>query len=390
MPTPFLRTLRSIQADVSRLWIVSATAAGLLLLSWGIWFALAPFKLRVWSDSARVEARAEPHVLHAPVEERVAAVYVRLDDEVRAGTLLIEFDAEQEKIQLDQQESSLRFLKQELAALAERMQAEQAGLETAGALVAAAIREGESIALEREAAARIAESVAARSSDLFEEGHIGELEEESAALIAVQRRAEVESARSSATGRALAERVSLSDRVARIGEIRRDIAVLEGRITHATLEVSRLRKLIADREIRAPIGGRIGSLEGLRPGAVLEIGDVIGTIVPDGGLGVVAAFRPGRSLGLLKPGKIGEMRFEAFPWTRHGVLPVVVRNVGLEVQQGLVRVELDIPENHGSAIPLQHGLTGAVSIEVDELSPAMLVLRYSGKLGQRPGASSAN
>ena len=51
---------------------------------------------------------------------------------------------------------------------------------------------------------------------------------------------------------------------------------------------------------------------------------------------------------------------------------------------GLIRVELTLHPLPTSRIPLEHGLTGSVEIEVERVTPAVLLLRASGQyLGTR-------
>jgi len=54
-----------------------------------------------------------------------------------------------------------------------------------------------------------------------------------------------------------------------------------------------------------------------------------------------------------------------------------VTRTASEVRDGTIRVELDLEPGH--AIPLAHGMTGAVDIEVARTSPATRVLRSLGE-----------
>jgi hypothetical protein len=63
--------------------------------------------------------------------------------------------------------------------------------------------------------------------------------------------------------------------------------------------------------------------------------------------------------------------------------------VASEVHDGRVRVELDIARSPVSPIPLQHGLPGAVEVEVERVSPAALTLRTAGQVITRPRSTFA-
>jgi membrane fusion protein (multidrug efflux system) len=53
-----------------------------------------------------------------------------------------------------------------------------------------------------------------------------------------------------------------------------------------------------------------------------------------------------------------------------------------EIRNGKVRVELAVLAGNAagnSRIPLQHGIPGSVEIEVERISPAVLLLRSAGQ-----------
>ena len=58
-----------------------------------------------------------------------------------------------------------------------------------------------------------------------------------------------------------------------------------------------------------------------------------------------------------------------------------------EVRDGRVRVELAVRPEAAPLIPLQHGLPGTIEVEVDHVSPAILVLRTAGLLLDMLGTS---
>jgi hypothetical protein len=61
-----------------------------------------------------------------------------------------------------------------------------------------------------------------------------------------------------------------------------------------------------------------------------------------------------------------------------------VSRVASEVRNGRVRVELSVDPDGASPIPLQHGLPGAVEVQVERVAPVTLVLRTAGKLLAQP------
>ena len=109
-------------------------------------------------------------------------------------------------------------------------------------------------------------------------------------------------------------------------------------------------------------------------------------IIP-GMLKIMTDFLPPAALGRIQPGQPARLRLEGFPWTQYGAVAATVTSVASEVRNGWVRVERAVRSDAASPIPLQHGLPGAIEVEVDHVSPAALILRTAGLLLTVPGTS---
>src|SRR5208282_1645668 len=105
----------------------------------------------------------------------------------------------------------------------------------------------------------------------------------------------------------------------------------------------------------------------------------LAAVVPTGELRIVASFQPADALGRIQTGQPARLRLEGFPWTEYGSISATVTHVGSEVRDGRIRVELAVNPRSASRIPMQHGLPGAVQVEVERISPASLVLRVVGR-----------
>ena len=116
----------------------------------------------------------------------------------------------------------------------------------------------------------------------------------------------------------------------------------------------------------------LGSIAIARSGALLDAGAPVATIVPDGVLQVVAEYSPS-AIGRLAAGLQAQIKLDGFPWTRWGTLQAHVKSVANEVRDGTIRVELTLAPQ--TRIPVAHGMTAIVDVEVEHVSPAMLVLR---------------
>ena len=85
------------------------------------------------------------------------------------------------------------------------------------------------------------------------------------------------------------------------------------------------------------------------------------------------------------------MRLDAYPFTEYGTVPAAVLSVGTEALRGRVRVELRVLPGAAPAIAMEHGLSGTAIVEVEQVSPATLLLRAAGQRKGRghdtPGAA---
>ena len=86
---------------------------------------------------------------------------------------------------------------------------------------------------------------------------------------------------------------------------------------------------------------------------------------------VIAEFPPA-ALGHIHVGQPGRFRLQV------GSIPTHVTSVDGEVRDGYVRVELSVDRTMTS-IPLHQGLTGTVEVEVENVSPATMLVRAAGQ-----------
>jgi membrane fusion protein (multidrug efflux system) len=102
-------------------------------------------------------------------------------------------------------------------------------------------------------------------------------------------------------------------------------------------------------------------------------------VLPASPLQVVASFPPAIALGRIQPGQPARLRLEGFPWAQYGSLAATVTRVADETRNGMVRVEFQLVSQPQMTLSLQHGLPGTVEVEIERLSPAILVLQAVGK-----------
>jgi membrane fusion protein (multidrug efflux system) len=105
---------------------------------------------------------------------------------------------------------------------------------------------------------------------------------------------------------------------------------------------------------------------------------------PRGEIKAIAEILPASALGRIEPGQRARVVLDSFPAAQYGELPATVSRLASEPRDGRIRVELSLQPDGRSRLPLQHGLPGTVEVEVERVSPAVLVLRTVGKVFDRP------
>jgi adhesin transport system membrane fusion protein len=379
MPTRFVRTTRSLAHDGGQRALIAWAAAALLLAAWLAWFFLGRVTVYEVSRQARLEVQQSAHPVAAVVASRVAASRLVLGQEVRAGELLIELDAQPEKLKLQEERSRLQTLLPRIASLRKEVAAlEQAATSERAAAVAAS--EGASFRT-REAAAAV-EFAREHERRLREESAIGGVAQIEAL------RAEAETAKLAASREALAaEQRRLGTEAqarafqaeAQVEALRRTILSMQGEAQAAESTIARLADDIERHVVRAPVSGTIADVAALRTGGYVAAGQRIATVVPHGGLMIVADFAPAAVLGRIHPGQPARLRLDGFPWAQYGTIEARVARVAGEVRDGLVRVEFEPAGQATPRLSLQHGLPGAIEVGIEEVSPAQLVLRAAGR-----------
>ncbi len=378
MSLHFSRSLRTLEADSSRrLYIPFILVVGFLGL-WFAWFLAGRVDVYASTATARLEADHENHPVDAAVGGRIETVRILVGQSVRAGDVLLEFDAISERLARGEEQARLAPAASQLSLLREEITAQERALEGERRSAQAAVAQAEVEAQRAAAAAEFAAEESKRISELQRRSLISEIEALRAKNLAAARESDAQSAEfaSRRTSRDLEAREQ--DRLAQIARLRQETAALEGTRAEALAASKKLGYDIERRTVRAPVGGRIAEVAPLTPGSVLRAGDRVCTILPEGALRVVAFFPPAMALGRVRIGQRARVRLDGFPWTQYGSPSARVSSVAGEPREGTIRVELTLDGQHDSAIPLQHGLPAEVDIEVERMSPAALVMRSVG------------
>jgi hemolysin D len=107
---------------------------------------------------------------------------------------------------------------------------------------------------------------------------------------------------------------------------RRTKALLK--ISQLNQDITKARQKESYRRLAAPVDGTVQGLKIHTPGAVVTTADTLMTIVPDGTGIEVDCLVPNKDIGFVGEGQDVEVKLEAFPFTRYGLVQGRVRKLG--------------------------------------------------------------
>ena len=387
MAAQFSRTTRALASDNSRLSLAIWLAALVLLGGWLTWFCFGRVTLFEVSRQARIEVQQAAHPVAALMPSRILSTSLAIGQEVRAGDVLVELDANTERLRLGEEKMRLAGVPARIASLRKEIALrEQAEAKEQRAAVAARLAARFKVD-EADATVTFARDQERRLREESQFGSVPKVEAQRAATEA-QKSAAVRDGLNADLRRMESDaQTRTSQNQAQVETLNRSVVELEAEMATTRATIARLESDIDKHLIRAPIDGRIGDVVPLRAGAVVAAGQKLASVVPRGAFIVVGEFNPSSVLGRIRPGQLGRLRLDGYPWAQYGTIEARVARVGSDIRDNLVRVEFTPEPASAARIVLQHGLPGSIEVSVDETVPALLVLRTAGQW--LSGAASA-
>ncbi|MGR8930147.1 MAG: HlyD family secretion protein [Gammaproteobacteria bacterium] len=390
MATSFSRTTRSLANDTSKTALSIWLFAGVFLGLWFVWFFFTEVIVYEISSAARLEVESAPHPVEALTAGKIASINLSLGQAINAGEILAELDANSEKLRLQEEESRLRTLPPQIAAIQNEIAVlQQAGNEDHQAALSA-IRTARARHKEAIAGAEFAKDHDRRLRELSQSGRIAAIEALRVRSESQKLQASVDAYSSEIHRLEMDAKTREHDKQAEIENLKRSVIAMEGQIEVTKATIARLKQEIEKHLIRAPVSGQLGDVVPLQIGSYVDEGTHLATVVPSGELRIVAEFPPASVLGRIHPGQKGRMRLHGFPWAQYGSISAGVTHVATEIRDNQVRVEFAPDVSNTSPMLLQHGLPGTIEVNVEQVVPAILVLRAAGQLLSSPAQASTD
>jgi membrane fusion protein (multidrug efflux system) len=368
----------------TRVVLVVLVALGLGgLVTWAVGAQVPVMKV---SSQGRIEPHNAVYRLEPPGAGRVVRSLLNLDEEIKEGDLLIEFDTRSERLELEQSKATSVALEQELSIVRDQIGNKKDELAASGLVDQVAVRE----AVEKEGELRPRHRLAEQRAQLAQKSPSGSISE----LEKLERVTEVDALNYASRAQGLAivrlrreQAVRRQTLTAQLLGLRREELRIEGQLRELKVAIDRLEYQIEKKHYRAPASGRLVDVVELGAGAFIAEGQRLGTILATDAEVRVRARFPKEMVGIIKPGQTAQLKLDGYPWTIYGTVPAKVTRVGTEpglvatpeAIPGTVRVELDIQAPADPRIQLQHGLTATVEVEVARVSPIALLMRAIGE-----------
>jgi len=379
MAHPLSRTLQSLPAARTGAPLAIALVTCGVLAALPAWATLGRVEVVVASRAASLRVESRALSIQAPRSAEVAEVHLGVDRAVTRGDVLVTLDARAIDLELASQRKALEHLRgPQQRALDAQIEAAKGALDTTQRTTSARVAEQRAALDAAQLNAEQARRELARLQTLLDKGVTTAAQYESASARAARLGAEAERARRS-IARASTDGADVSqDRASTLAALERERVALEREAATLEATIDRLEHERARHVLTAPHDGVLNERRALSPGATVERGEVLATLIAPAPVRAEADVSAARALGLVERGQPAVMRLDGFPWTRHGVVHLVVDSVESDPRDDTVRIRLDVDRSKPNPDVLRHGLTGEVEIVTGAISPWQMALRAAG------------
>ena len=374
----FARTWRLLTVEKLRKSAGAIPALVLLFGAWLVWLGVGKISIYATSQNARIEAARYPEPIQASVDGVVISCNLALGQRVHDGEVLVRLNAQQYEIQLGEAQANMKADLGAIDALQQEIAAQEKAREAIAQLVDASTRAGHAKVAVTQTTQRFQQKEADVFKELSEKDLASKLDELKAERESATNRAQIRATSAQAAQDTSLQRATLFDRDVQIAALTKVLSDAQSRLDVLRSNIDSINFQIEGRMIRAHADGMLADIVPCTPGMTVTTQQRLATLLPDSEVRVVSSFKPEDAIGRIKPGQTATLRIDNYPWTQFGTVGGTVERIGSEPRDGLVRVELRVTRTN-PAIPVVHGLTAVVEVQVERISPLQLLLRTIGR-----------
>ena len=299
-------------------WLVIFTA---IVLPW----AMLSKVDETGSARGRLEPQGKTLKLDAPVAGTVAAIKVKEGQTVHKGQILLEMESQISRTELQQAQTKLEGLRNRsnmLGLAKNQLQAEQLAQLNQTRQRLNSSKNASALA---EIRLQLARKDLQRHRYLQQEGVISKqkLDEVEGAMI--ERQGTLEQTQSEIQQAASEEKKQESSYGRQLKEFQSQLSDVRSEIAQTQTSIQSLQFQLQQRVLQSPTNGTIFQLSANNAGTVLQPGQAIAQIAPEGSPLVFRAKMPSAESGFLRVGQPVKLKFDAYPFQDYGVVQASVR-----------------------------------------------------------------
>jgi HlyD family secretion protein len=159
----------------------------------------------------------------------------------------------------------------------------------------------------------------------------------------------------------------------KIKQLELEIAQTKAKIADTRNQIAAAQAKFRDNYLKAPIDGVVLSLNLKNPGEVLQVGQTVAEIAPNGVPLVLSAVLPNKEAGLVKTGMPVHVKLDAYPYQDYGVIPgeVTIISADAKANEQLgpvytveVKLERDYVNDDQQQVKFKAGQTATADIVI--------------------------
>ena len=134
-------------------------------------------------------------------------------------------------------------------------------------------------------------------------------------------------------------------------QLKLEISQTESKIAETKNKLAAANSLLEKRSLRSPVAGTVLAFNVVNTGKVVQSGETVAEIAPQGSPLVLSAVLPDREAGFVEKGMAAQVKFDAYSYQDYGVIPGKVISVSPDTKTdeklgAVYRVKIELERNY--------------------------------------------
>jgi len=137
----------------------------------------------------------------------------------------------------------------------------------------------------------------------------------------------------------------------KIQQIELEIHQTKGKIAETKSQLAIATRALEKRMLRSPVAGTVLAFNVVNTGKIVQSGETVAEIAPDGSPLILSALIPDRDAGFIEKGMRAQVKFDAYSYQDYGVIAGKVIEISANTQKdenlgSVYRVKIELERNH--------------------------------------------